>query len=319
MSLAGLLSAGHRVLLVFTDPRCGPCQALLPTVTGWQDAHSGGLTVALISRGGAAENMPARDEHGLGHVGLQAERETDAQYGVLGTPSAILIAANGSVARPLVVGAERIAEIAQDLPAETLLEPAFDGEQLSGQVAIELRSPEANSATRLRPAARSATGLAAGVAALSASAAAAPAAFAAGGEHAAAGKIAGELGDLIRKIAPETFAASQALRGARITTPGKPIRVPTAALMTWHRRVHDIDQAHANISRVHGADAARKAALDALSVLRAACRDGELALTSSTASKRNHYAKQQQAADARLHAAIHTLTGQLHKAGATHL
>lgn len=162
-----------------------------------------------------------------------------------------------------------------------------------------------------------ATGSAVGLAGLSAAAAAAPAAPA--GERAAAGKIAAELGALIRKIAPETIAASQALRGARITTPGKRIRGPAAALAAWHRRLHDIDRARANVRRVHGADAARNAALDALSALRAACRDGELALTSSSASKRNHYAKQQHADQARLHAAIHTLTGKLHDAGATHL
>ena len=138
-------------------------------------------------------------------------------------------------------------------------------------------------------------------------------------ERAAANKIAGELGDLIRKIAPETFAASQALRRARIDAPGKPIRVPAAAKAAWHRRLHDIDHAHAKIARVHGADAARSAALHALGVLRAACRAGELALTSPTVSKRNHYAKQQQADEGRLHTAIQTLTARLHQAGATHL
>jgi formate hydrogenlyase subunit 4 len=46
VSLAGLLSAGRGVLLVFTDPRCGPCQALLPRLAAWQDAHSEEMTVA---------------------------------------------------------------------------------------------------------------------------------------------------------------------------------------------------------------------------------------------------------------------------------
>jgi methylamine dehydrogenase accessory protein MauD len=318
VSLAGLLSAGRGVLLVFTDPRCGPCQALLPRLAAWQDAHSEGVTVALISRGPAAENLSARDEYGLRHIARQVAHETDARYGVLGTPSAILISADGRVLGPLVAGADQITELVQGPPAGTLRASAPDREQLGVERTIEVHSPSANGAsTSVRAERRSAIGLATGVVALSG--AAAPVAAAAGGERAAANKIAGELGDLIRKIAPETFAASQALRTARITAPGKPIRVPAATQAAWQHRLHDIDQAHASIARVHGADPARKAALDALAVLRAACRAGELALTSPTAGKRNHYAKQQQADEGLLHAAIQTLTARLHQAGATHL
>ena len=40
VSLASLLSTGRGVLLVFTDPRCGPCQALLPRLAAWQGGHS---------------------------------------------------------------------------------------------------------------------------------------------------------------------------------------------------------------------------------------------------------------------------------------
>ncbi|HUO73939.1 MAG TPA: MauE/DoxX family redox-associated membrane protein [Solirubrobacteraceae bacterium] len=317
VSLAGLLSAGRDVLLVFTDPHCGPCQALLPQLAAWQDAHPEGLTVALISRGPAAASRSAREEHGLRHIARQADRETDIRYGVLGTPSAILVGADGRVRGPLAAGADQIARLAQSVQAATLPASARDGERDGAERAIEVRPPDANGASAPgRAERRSATGLATGVAALSGAAAASAAA---GGERAAANKIAGELGDLIRKIAPETFAASQALRAARITTPGKPNRVPAATQAAWQRRLHDIDQVHASIARVHGADAGRTAALDALGLLRAACRAGELALTSPTAGKRNNYAKQQQADERRLHTAIQTLTARLHQAGATKL
>jgi uncharacterized membrane protein YphA (DoxX/SURF4 family)/peroxiredoxin len=320
VSLAGLLSAGRGVLLVFTDPRCGPCQALLPQLAAWQDAHSDGVTVALITRGSAAENLVARDEHGLRHIARQAEHETDTPYGVLGTPSAILIGADGRVLGPLVTGADQIAELAQRLAPGTPLASAPDSEHLAAELAIKAQSPNANGASTRTdvPAQRhSAVGVATGVLALSGAAAASAAGG--GGEQAAANKIARDLGDLIRKIAPETFAGNQALRSARITAPGKPIRLPAATQAAWHRRLRDIDQAHASIARVHGADPARKAALDALGVLRAACRAGELALTSPTASKRNQYAKQQHADEGHLHTAIQTLTAKLHQAGAAHL
>lgn len=138
-------------------------------------------------------------------------------------------------------------------------------------------------------------------------------------QRAAADKIAGEFGELIRKIAPETFTAGEALRHARIASPGKSIRVPAAAKAAWHRRLHDINHAHAKIAAIHGDDAARAAALHALGVLGAAYRAGELALTSPTARKRNQYAKQHQVDEGRLHAAVETLTAKLHQAGVTRL
>ena len=319
VSLAGLLSAGRWVLLVFTDPRCGPCQALLPQLAAWQDAHADGMTVALISRGSAAENLLARDEYGLRHIARQAEHQTDASYGVQGTPSAILIGADGRVLGPLVTGADQIAALAHKLPTGTPLASAPDSEHRGAGLAVTVHSPSANHArtrTGVPTQRHSAIGLATGVVALSGAAAASAAA---GGQRAAATKIARDLGDLIHKIAPETFAGSHALRGARITAPGKPIRLPAATQAAWHHRLRDIDQAHAAIAGVHGADAARKAALDALGVLRAACRAGELALTSPTAIKRNHYAKQQLADERRLRTAVQTLTAKLHQAGVIHL
>lgn len=321
ISLAGLLSAGRGVLLVFTDPRCGPCQALLPQLAAWQDTHADRVTVALISRGTAAENLLAREEHGLRHIARQAEHQTDTPYGVVGTPSAILIGADGRVLGPLVTGADQIADLAQRLLSATPPASASDGEQRGAGLAITVHSPAANHArarTGVSAQRHSAVGLATGVVALS-GAAAASASASAGGQQAAANKIARDLGDLIRKIAPETFAGSDALRSARITAPGKPVRLPAATQAAWRRRLHDIDQAHTAIAGVHGADAVRKAALDVLGVLRVACRAGELALTSPTASKRNHYAKQQSADGRRLRTAIQTLTAKLHQAGVVHL
>lgn len=288
VSLASLLSTGRGVLLVFTDPRCGPCQALLPRLAAWQAGHAARMTVVLLSRGSVADNLSARDTFGLRHIALQAEREIDLRYGVIGTPSAIRIGADGRVVGPLVTGADRIGELVGNLPG-----------------------------TERRPAVRVATGAAVltGVAA----AAVAPVAAAEDNPRTAANRIAGELGDLIVKIAPETFAAGQALRGARVASPGQAIAIPAAARTAWHRRLVDIDRAHANISRISGADASRTAALRALAVLRAASRSGQLAITSPTVAKQNHYAKQQAIEEGRLGAAVESLTATLHRAGATHL
>lgn len=46
-----LRPSGRPNLLVFTDPNCGPCQALLPEVGRWQRKLTEELTISLISQG----------------------------------------------------------------------------------------------------------------------------------------------------------------------------------------------------------------------------------------------------------------------------
>lgn len=308
LSLARLLSTGRGVLLVFTDPRCGPCQALLPRLAAWQAGDAARMTVVLLSRGSVADNLSARDTFGLRHVGLQTDREIDLRYGVIGTPSAIRLGAEGRVLGPLVTGADRIGELVGNDPG-TEQRPVIGG--ATGAAVV----------TGVATGAAALTGVATGAAALTgvAAAAIAPVAVAKGSQRTAANRIAGELGDLIVKIAPETFAAGQALRGARVASPGQAIAVPAAARTAWHQRLVDIDRAHANISRISGADASRAAALRALAAVRAASRSGQLAITSPTVAKQNRYAKQQAIEQGRLGAAVKSLAATLHRAGATHL
>jgi peroxiredoxin/uncharacterized membrane protein YphA (DoxX/SURF4 family) len=95
LTLDALRAPGKPVLLVFSDPGCGPCGALLPKIAEWQREHSGVLTIAVISRGSAADNRARSTEHGLSHVLLQRDREVANAYNVAGTPSAVLVRADG--------------------------------------------------------------------------------------------------------------------------------------------------------------------------------------------------------------------------------
>ena len=95
--------------------------------------------------------------------------------------------------------------------------------------------------------------------------------------------------------------AGHAIGAAWMTTQSGSIRIPTTAEAAWKQRLHHIDQAHARIAAVHGADRVRTAALQMLETLRSSCRAGELALTSSTAGERSRCAKRQQADQGRLH------------------
>ena len=108
LTLRSLRAPAKPVMLVFTDPGCGPCNALLPEVGRWQEEHREKLTVSLVSRGDAEENRAKASEHGLTGVLLQEDWEVGVAYRVGGTPSAVLLSPEGKVASPVMGGAEGI-------------------------------------------------------------------------------------------------------------------------------------------------------------------------------------------------------------------
>jgi methylamine dehydrogenase accessory protein MauD len=108
LTLDALLAPGKPVMLLFTDPDCGPCTILLPEIGRWQEEHGEKLTIALISRGTVDENRAKSSEHGLTSVLLQEDWEVSEAYQVRGTPSAVLIQSDGTIASPVAGGAESI-------------------------------------------------------------------------------------------------------------------------------------------------------------------------------------------------------------------
>ena len=108
LTLDALRSSGKPVMMLFTDPGCGPCSAMLPEVGRWQEEHAQKLTLALISRGEVEENKTKAQEHGLRNVLLQKDWEVSRSYEVRGTPSAVLISPDGKIASPVAGGAEGI-------------------------------------------------------------------------------------------------------------------------------------------------------------------------------------------------------------------
>jgi peroxiredoxin/uncharacterized membrane protein YphA (DoxX/SURF4 family) len=118
LTLDSLRQAGKPVVLLFTDPGCGPCNALLPDVGRWQEEYEDRLTIALVSRGDPEENRTKAQEHGLTNVVLQEDWEISEAYDVSGTPGAVLVSPDGTIASPMAGGAESIrAFVAQAVAA----------------------------------------------------------------------------------------------------------------------------------------------------------------------------------------------------------
>lgn len=107
-SLAALRGQGQPVMLLFSDPGCGPCQALMPDIGRWQREQEGKLTIALISRGTVEANRAKSAEHSIQRVLLQENSDVSGQYQAYGTPSAVLVSPAGMIASPLAQGATAI-------------------------------------------------------------------------------------------------------------------------------------------------------------------------------------------------------------------
>lgn len=126
---------GQPIVLFFTDPVCGTCLSLLPEIALWQRDNSGTFTLAMVSRGTPEENALATGEHGVGRVLLQKDREVAEAYGVLGTPSAVLIRADGAIGSQLAQGE---AEIRQLVASVAGTPPAPRAEPLGAAPQFEL-------------------------------------------------------------------------------------------------------------------------------------------------------------------------------------
>ena len=113
-TLPGLLADGKSLVLLFTNPKCGPCQALLPEVSRWHQEHSGVLSFALVSEGTVADNVAKTAELGLSRVLLQQKREVADAYQAWGTPAAVIVQPDGTIGSPAAVGADAIRALVAD-------------------------------------------------------------------------------------------------------------------------------------------------------------------------------------------------------------
>jgi hypothetical protein len=116
-SLTQLASSSPQVALLFVDPACSPCSALVPQITAWQREHGSSVPVVAISRGGQEENLDKYGALGRHNVLIQVDNEVSRDYQFAATPSAALVSSSGEVLET-AVGAGAIVKLLADAAAK---------------------------------------------------------------------------------------------------------------------------------------------------------------------------------------------------------
>ena len=106
---------GRRVLLVFSDPDCGPCEKVLPELARLhRERRSDSLEVIMVSRGGVEENRRKAKAFGIDFpVVLQSGWKLSKKYGIFATPVAFLISEQGVIERDVARGPSEILSFAE--------------------------------------------------------------------------------------------------------------------------------------------------------------------------------------------------------------
>ncbi|HEV8439576.1 MAG TPA: redoxin domain-containing protein [Methylomirabilota bacterium] len=108
---------GRRVLLVFTDPHCEPCDRLWPHLVRLHRRHGDShLALVIVGRGEPEENRRKAEEYGLQcPVVVQRRWELSREYGIFTTPVAFLIGEDGVIERNVAKGSNEILALAREL------------------------------------------------------------------------------------------------------------------------------------------------------------------------------------------------------------
>jgi methylamine dehydrogenase accessory protein MauD len=156
VSLETFAARGLPSLLLFTSPRCGACEALLPVVAEWQRDHADELRVVLVSDGTDDEAGSELGAFELVDVLPDSNGELYTAFRANGTPSAVIVRPDGTIGSWVASGRTWIEELVEETlargaeeglppgtPAPALELPTLDGpsvslESLRGRAALLL-------------------------------------------------------------------------------------------------------------------------------------------------------------------------------------
>jgi thioredoxin-related protein len=102
---------GKETLLLFWDPGCSFCQGMLADLKAWEQTPPEGAPELLVVSTGTRED---NEEMGLSStVVLDRGFSAGGALGASGTPSAVLIDAEGRVASEVALGAPAVLDLAR--------------------------------------------------------------------------------------------------------------------------------------------------------------------------------------------------------------
>ena len=110
-TLESLLAQGTALLLISTDPNCGPCNSLMPDIANWQQHLAAELNVALLSHGRLSDNEAKAAETGIINLLIEKDYEIAEKYHAVGTPTGVLIRKDGTIGSPPAAGPDAIRQL----------------------------------------------------------------------------------------------------------------------------------------------------------------------------------------------------------------
>jgi thiol-disulfide isomerase/thioredoxin len=123
-SLTELLAVGKPVLLIFSNPHCGPCAALFQELAQWQQTYPDQVTIAVVTQGSLKENFVNIARNDLRNILFQEQREIAEVYQCLATPTGVLVSAGGLIASVPAPGADKIRALIHSTLENQVVAPA---------------------------------------------------------------------------------------------------------------------------------------------------------------------------------------------------
>jgi thiol-disulfide isomerase/thioredoxin len=108
LALADVVALGKPALIAFVAPTCHLCSEILPDLERWQSESEHAVSVVVVSTGSVQDN---RDKIGAAsrlRVLLQDGRSLEADYGVTGTPAAVLVGVDASLVGAVSYGVDAV-------------------------------------------------------------------------------------------------------------------------------------------------------------------------------------------------------------------
>jgi len=110
---ATLFAGTLPTLLLFTSPGCGQCTVLMPRVARWQRDHAERLSIVVASAGALEDIRAEAEELGLENVLHDEASRLSELFGAAGTPSAVLVTPEATIASWVASGQEWIEHLVE--------------------------------------------------------------------------------------------------------------------------------------------------------------------------------------------------------------